>query len=530
LTFDISRAIDIRGVLTQEVRLASPDGAIKLLIPAGTVALTRDRRPVRVIEVLPSDDLPVVPDDVFVASAGYEFGPSGATFSPPITVSLPYDPATIPDNMADDDVEPAFFDTTGSGWVALGGTADPIARTVTAHVAHFTTFAVLTKRGGVNWLLFAGIILVELGLGALGALVIRRSRAGGGSITLPFRGPWSRRPKVEEVALSPLRRTSHIIAPLAMAVLALGLTGSSARADGSSLGFEPPIVTAAPGETFSVDVVITVTQQIRGAQFGLKFDPSTVQVASVSEGTFLKDWAKANHGQSAAAVPFRVDNSRGEVSIGGIVLLGGDSNGGPSGTGVLATVKGSLAPTAAAGSPLSLTAVKLASTLPDAAGVPDVAVLAGQVSLGAPAPAGPPPTPVPQIAAPPTTAPVSDQGGVFASDANRQATAVVVAGATASSLQGIVPVTPPPIQLQQAPTPAPAIPTTRPAAAAPPTPAPAANVTLIPRPAVAGAQALRPVGSAGLFIPWEVVGGIGGGVIAGGLLLFALRKPNRPPA
>src|SRR5260370_33919245 len=109
--------------------------------------------------------------------------------------------------MADDDVEPAFFDTNGSGWVALGGTVDPIARTVTAHVAHFTTFAVLTKRGGVNWLLFAGIILVELGLGALGALVIRRSRAGGGSITLPFRGPWSRRSKVEEVALAPLRRT-----------------------------------------------------------------------------------------------------------------------------------------------------------------------------------------------------------------------------------------------------------------------------------------------------------------------------------
>jgi hypothetical protein len=215
VTFDLGDAIDSRGVVTQDLRMSSPDESVRVLIPAGTVALTTDKRPVRTIQLTISSDLPVVPDDVFVAGTGFEFGPTGATFTPAITISLPYDPSAIPDTMAEDNVEPAFFDTHGANWVSLGGSVDPTAHTVTTQVTHFTTFAVLTKHGGVNWLLLVGIILVELGFGALGILLlVRWRRRGPGAPILPWRLPlhWPLRPR-RRVFARPVSRDERLWGP-----------------------------------------------------------------------------------------------------------------------------------------------------------------------------------------------------------------------------------------------------------------------------------------------------------------------------
>jgi hypothetical protein len=455
---------------------------------------------------------------------------------------------------------------------------------------------------------------------------------------------------MEDVLLRHIRLALIRSVTLALALVATLLVTAlpaPVRADGSALSFSPTLVSVVPGGSFSVDVLISAGAEIRGAQFGFTFDPSVLQVSSVTVGPFLKDWAAAHHGDAAAGVPFKVDNTKGEVSIGGIILLGGDSNGGPSGTGVLATVKGTSWITANAVTTLNFYAVKFASTLPDAAGLPDIAVSPGQVSVGgatgpalpapdapvlgpiptdvpppAPAPAdpsgasgqaAPPPvasqtnltassatnTPVPpsggtggsngaqpaptavlanepgpNAAAPaiaaPITAPVAGAappsgaaastpevsgaqssgtpgsnapapGGANASgaapasagstpsDAQGQATAVAAA-ATATSLRGaIVAVTPPSVQQPQPPVGA-ANPTARPAgptpaaAGAPAAGAPAARVTVVPRPVTAAAA--RPTGSGGLFIPWEVVGGIGGGIVAAGLVLYAFRRTS----
>jgi hypothetical protein len=366
-----------------------------------------------------------------------------------------------------------------------------------------------------------------------------------------------------------------------VAILAGVLAGSApAMAQQSStIGFSPGVTEANPGDSFSVDVVVDLAEEIRGAQFGLKFDPSVIQISSVSEGTYLKDWAKGNQAQSAAAVPFQVDNNRGEVSIGGIILLGGTTNGGPSGQGVLATVKGTVTGDGSAGSALTLTAVKFASTRPDAGGVPNVVVNQGGVSVGgsavpAPDPSGgvlrtgpqngPPPsnddsTPpadnspsddsstggsVPGTVANSEAAVAASEFGpvyhdtlklaqtepspivvptsapVFASDSRATA---VAAAATATVLTGVVPVTPPAVPQPQPPAGA-QNPTARPSpitGVATPA-APVTQNTIVPRAPVP--SGLRPTGSSGIFIPWEVVAGIGGGIVAAGLVLFAFRR------
>jgi hypothetical protein len=222
MTFDIGGSVDARGLVHQDIRVASPDGAVRIYIPAGTVVLTSDHRPLRQIQVSPVGDLPVVPDDVYAVGNGYEFGPSGATFNPPIKVAIPYDPSALPETIAPDEVEPAFFDVTSESWVSVGGTVDPTARSVTADVAHFTTFAVLTKHAGVNWLLMVGIVLLEIGLGAFLALMIPRWRRAAAARPAGSRGwfhlpgwvPWqprTRRPAAARVGSTASRKgdTAH---------------------------------------------------------------------------------------------------------------------------------------------------------------------------------------------------------------------------------------------------------------------------------------------------------------------------------
>src|ERR1700730_7537066 len=122
--------------------------------------------------------------------------------------------------------------------------------------------------------------------------------------------------------LNSLVYSRRLARPVVALGLVVGLFGGRMRAladSNSAMGCAPDSVPATPGDSFSVDVVVNLSQEIRGAQFGMKFDPAVVTIASVSEGPYLKEWAKAHHGQSAAAVPFQVDNSRGEVSIGGLV-------------------------------------------------------------------------------------------------------------------------------------------------------------------------------------------------------------------
>lgn len=384
--------------------------------------------------------------------------------------------------------------------------------------------------------------------------------------------------------LHPLR---HLSRPMLAIGLLLGAFGgrTPVLAADSAIGFAPDAVAVGPGDTFSVDVVVNLAQEIRGLQFGMKFDPSVVQVSSVTEGPYLKDWARAHQAQSAMAIPFQVDNSRGEVSIGGLLLLGGDSNGGPAGPGVVATVKGIVRPDASASSALTLTAVKFASTLPDASAVPNIAVIAGGVAVGgAPMPAA---DPSGGVAPPPSGAAVQSEGStvvppasdsgpdgfvdttaststeaadaasalsgpvwhdvfmqadgtelppivvptsapVFSSDVNRES-ATVAAAATATALsRAVVAVTPPALQQPQSPSGA-LNPTPRPAPATPATAQPdrrAPTPTPIPRTAN---SALRPVGSSGVFLPWELIAGVGGGVVAAGLILVGFRRaPTNP--
>jgi hypothetical protein len=382
-SIDVSGAVDDRGVVQADVRYSDPDKLFTVFMPAGTVALDKDKRPLRRIDVRVLDDHPILPDDVAMVGVPLEFDPSGATFNPPIRISLGFDPSLLPDGFGADDLDVAFFDTSGNQWVDLHGTVEAATTTVTGSVSHFTSFAILTRSDqGVNWLVLFGILAAELGLGLAGYLyVVKRG--------LPTRlRAW----------LAPL-----LLLPLLIVSVGHGLHPRSVHAQtgGTSVTLRPSAPTVAPGANFDIDVLINSDTATRGAQFGVTFDPHLVRFSSADAGEFYSDWADAHDGQATIAVPFRAAVNAAQTSVGAVAILAGDA-GGPSGSGRLLRMSFAALPGASGPVYFGFDNLKISSA--QARSLPVITATGAGVGVGlSTAPAAPTPFTVVAEAAAPAT-------------------------------------------------------------------------------------------------------------------------------
>jgi len=130
-------------------------------------------------------DIPLPPADCHIIGLAYDFGPEGATFDPPLSITLEYDPALCPEGVAEENLVIAYYDVEMGKWVDLGHVVvDKETHRITAQVSHFTVFAILGKAALTSpsaplswWLitLIVAAILIILGLGVY--LLIRRGRS-----------------------------------------------------------------------------------------------------------------------------------------------------------------------------------------------------------------------------------------------------------------------------------------------------------------------------------------------------------------
>jgi hypothetical protein len=88
---------------------------------------------------------PAPPANANIIGLAYNFGPAGATFNPPITLTWTYDPATLPAGVAEQNLVIAYYDAASGKWVELPGTVNTTTHTVTAQVSHFSTYAIIGK-------------------------------------------------------------------------------------------------------------------------------------------------------------------------------------------------------------------------------------------------------------------------------------------------------------------------------------------------------------------------------------------------
>lgn len=135
-----SLRVDAQGIVQTVSQLKTADGKLILDIDKGTKLLDAlGNRLAFLSSALQSSPPPAPSGEVIVIA--YNLDPNGATFSPAITLTIQYDPAGIPEDIAEEDLVIAYYD--GAEWVEVDSEVDTEENTITASILHFTTFAVI---------------------------------------------------------------------------------------------------------------------------------------------------------------------------------------------------------------------------------------------------------------------------------------------------------------------------------------------------------------------------------------------------
>lgn len=134
---------DYKGEVQRAVEATSEDGNLTVTIPKGTTAQGEDGKRLKTLEVAVDETPPIPPEDNNIIGLAYDFGPTGATFEPPITFTWSYDPDALPTDVFEADLVLAYY--IDGEWIELECVVDTESDTITASVSHFTTFAVMGR-------------------------------------------------------------------------------------------------------------------------------------------------------------------------------------------------------------------------------------------------------------------------------------------------------------------------------------------------------------------------------------------------
>jgi parallel beta-helix repeat protein len=143
-TTDVQGFVDEDGRFLTTTYATTVDAICKLTILAGTVGLDEDLQPLDEITMVPVDITLSLPTNWNVIGLIYDFGPSGASFDLPITLTWIYDPTALPEGVMEEDLVIAFYDEEIGELVKLESTVNTVNHTVTAKIAHFTTFTLVS--------------------------------------------------------------------------------------------------------------------------------------------------------------------------------------------------------------------------------------------------------------------------------------------------------------------------------------------------------------------------------------------------
>jgi hypothetical protein len=130
------------GSVLSAAHLISGDGLASLDIPQGVVLKNSSgsRLKTLTMDILSSTfELPA--DNTLCAC--YGLGPEGASFNPPITFNVKFDPSALsaPDNA--ENLYLAYWD--GSQWLKLDSQLDSAGQTVSSQIDHFSQYALFEK-------------------------------------------------------------------------------------------------------------------------------------------------------------------------------------------------------------------------------------------------------------------------------------------------------------------------------------------------------------------------------------------------
>ena len=123
----------------------SDDSDVSLSFAKGVLARTTDDNALKSIKIVVIDSPAAAPSGSQFIGLVYEMTPDGATFSPGITLTIFYDPATLPEGIDPNSLKIAVFNTTTSAWETLQSTINKADSSITATIEHLSVYTIVGK-------------------------------------------------------------------------------------------------------------------------------------------------------------------------------------------------------------------------------------------------------------------------------------------------------------------------------------------------------------------------------------------------
>lgn len=146
----LSAVMDTSSRFTQDMPISTSQGNVRLIIGKDTTAQTADKKPLPQITISKIVEPPTPQAGTRIVGSVYEFGPSGATFNPAITLTLTYFPADVPVGFDERKLAIAYWDASAGNFTIIQGCiVDRESYTIKALVSHFTLFSVVATTAPV---------------------------------------------------------------------------------------------------------------------------------------------------------------------------------------------------------------------------------------------------------------------------------------------------------------------------------------------------------------------------------------------
>jgi len=131
--------VDAGGVVQSPVTIHTGDGNLSIEIEAGLVMKDSQGNPLSEISCAPTVGIPPAPpENTLVLS--YDFGPPGATFNPPLQMTIDYDNLLVPADE-EDTIFVAYWN--GLQWLTVPCVVNTETNQVTFSISHFSTYSLM---------------------------------------------------------------------------------------------------------------------------------------------------------------------------------------------------------------------------------------------------------------------------------------------------------------------------------------------------------------------------------------------------
>jgi hypothetical protein len=140
--FELSAYLD-NGVFTRDSVFSSPDDRCQIVINRDTLCLTENGEPLGELTIAGMETPPDPPQGYRTVGTVYQLEPQGATFDPPLTITLGYEAPMIPAAAAEGEMVIGTWDEA-NGWAILEESSlEPGSDTISTTLSHLATLATL---------------------------------------------------------------------------------------------------------------------------------------------------------------------------------------------------------------------------------------------------------------------------------------------------------------------------------------------------------------------------------------------------